>query len=87
MRAAVAPPAPSKADGWFQYAMSLEWLKAYCQQAGDPNAVCCIANIHIDPGDNIPIEDTELPILRVEAPCYSDIERAASPRGGRGQHC
>jgi hypothetical protein len=38
----------SAADGWSQYAISLEWLKGYCQQAGDPNAVCGIANIHVD---------------------------------------
>jgi hypothetical protein len=29
--------------------MSLEWLKGYCQQAGDPNAVWCIAKIPVDP--------------------------------------
>jgi hypothetical protein len=87
MRTPVAAPAPMEADGWSQYAMSLEWLKGYCQQAGDPNAVCCIANIHVDPWDDISIEVTEPPILTVEAPCPSDVGRAASPRGGRGQTC
>ncbi len=81
------PRTNGKAVGWSQYAMSLEWVKGYCQQAGDPNAVCCIANIHVDPWDDIPIEVTEPPILMVEAPCSSNVERAASPRGGRGQSC
>ncbi len=36
MRTPVAAPAPMEADGWSQYAMSLEWLKGYCQQAGRP---------------------------------------------------
>jgi hypothetical protein len=79
MRTPVAAPAPTEADGWSQYAMSLEWLKGYCQQAGDPNAVCCIANIHVDPWDDIPIEVTKLSILTVEAPCSSDIEWEADP--------
>ena len=87
MRTPVAAPVPTEADGWSQYAMSLEWLKGYCQQVGDPNAVCCIANIHVDPWDDISIEVTEPPILTVEAPCPSDVGRAASPRGGRGQTC
>jgi hypothetical protein len=52
----VSPPVPRKADGWTRYAMSLEWLKGYCQQAGNPNAVCCIENIHVDPWDDISIE-------------------------------
>jgi hypothetical protein len=67
--------------------MSLEWLKGYCQQAGDPNAVWCIANIHVDPWDDIPIVVTEPPIHIVEALCSSDVERAASLRGGQGQSC
>ncbi len=87
MRTPVAAPAPTEADGWSQYAMSLEWLKGYCQQAGDPNAVCCIANIYVDPWDDIPIEVTKPTILMVEAFCSNDVERAASPRGGRGQSC
>jgi hypothetical protein len=87
MRTPVAAPAPTEADSWFQYAMSLEWLKGYCQQAGDPNAICCIVNIHVDPWDDIPIEVTESRILTVEAPCSSNVERAASPRGGQGQSC
>jgi hypothetical protein len=62
--------------------MSLEWLKGYCQQAGDPNAVCCIANIHVHPWDDIPIEVTEPPINTVEAPCSSDVGRAASREAG-----
>ncbi len=82
MRTPVAAPARTEADGWSQYAMSLEWLKGYCQQVGDPNAVCCIANIHVNPWDDIPIEVTEPLILMVEAPCSSDVEQAASPRGG-----
>jgi hypothetical protein len=73
MRTPVAAPAPTEADGWSQYAMSLEWLKGYCQQAGDPNAVCCIVNIHVDPWDNIPIEITEPPILTVEAPALATL--------------
>jgi hypothetical protein len=87
MRAAVVPPAPSEADGWSQNTMSLEWLKGYCQQAGDPNAVCCIANIHVDPWDDIQIKVTEPPIHTVEAPCSSAVERVAFPQGGRGQYC
>jgi hypothetical protein len=78
---------PMEADGWSQYAMSLEWLKGYCQQVGDPNAVCCITNIHVDPWDDISIEVTEPLILTVEASCPSDVGRAASPRGRRGQTC
>jgi hypothetical protein len=54
--------------------MSLEWLKDYCQKAGDQNADWCIANIHVDPWDDIPIEVTEPPIVTVEAPCSSDVE-------------
>jgi len=82
MRTPVAAPAPMEADGWSQYTMSLEWLKGYCQQAGDLNAVWCIANIHVDPWDDISIEVTKLPILTVEAPCPSNVGRAASPQGG-----
>jgi hypothetical protein len=72
MRTPVAAPAPMEADGWFQYAMSLEWLKGYCQQAGDPNAVCCIANIHVDPWDDIPIEVTE-PLIQWRPPALATL--------------
>jgi hypothetical protein len=50
MKVPAAPPAPREADSWTLYAMSLEWLLGYCQQAGDPEAVCCIAKILVDPG-------------------------------------
>jgi hypothetical protein len=86
MRAAVAPLAPCEADGWFQYTMSLDWLKGYCQQAGDPNAICCIANIHVDPWDDIPIEVTGPPILTVEAPCSSDVEQQLPREAGEANH-
>jgi hypothetical protein len=75
-----------EADGWSQYAMSLEWLKGYCQHAGNPNAVCCIANIHINPWDDIPIEVTLPPILTVEAPCSSDVERRLPREADEANH-
>ncbi len=48
--------------------MSVEWLKGYCQQEGDPEALCCIANIHVNPWDDVSLGVTE-PSIHTEAPC------------------
>ena len=67
MRLAAAPPAPVEADGWTSYAMSLEWLKGYCQQMDNSETICCATNIHLDPWDVVRAEVPEPMIVDVEA--------------------